>query len=599
MGLVITWAIITLVELGKASTAILQENYRSILAAESMTNAIERQDSGLLFGFIGQQAEGEQLFQENKTEFLHWLDQASNNVTLADEPAIIHTVDSVYTVYLDQVSRSQLLQTSAIDTARAFYAHTLYPAFRRIRRVLSRLRNINQEAMYQASRHARDVATRAIWSTAGVGMVSISLGFLLSMFISRQITRPVKRLMQAAKGLATGDYQVRVESGSRDELGQLAAEFNRMAGELERYHHLNIEHILEEKHKSEAILGSIEDGIIVINRQEQVMNMNRSAEHLFHVRVPHTEPGFRIDTLLHDPALLEHIHVVLHSGSLLSSHDERQVISLEVEGKTRYFSYSVTPYHGLEQQLIGVVIHLTDVTRLKELDRLKSEFVLTASHELRTPLTSIGMSIGLLKEHAREDMEPPDRELLDAAYTEVHRLKSLVNDLLDLSRIETGQLSMKFQPVRPSLFSEHIESIFTTQLVEKTVSLEMAIPQDLPLVRADANKITWVISNLVSNALRYVDRGGHIWFEATREGHVVQFAVRDDGPGIPLEYQTKIFQKFVQLDTTDETEGTGLGLAICKEIIQAHGGTIWVESREGEGSTFFFTLPMYRSRQTA
>lgn len=595
MGIVIVWAISTLLGLGKASTAILQENYRSILAAESMLNAIERQDSAILLGFVGRGAKADQLFRTNETEFLQWLSRARDNITLNDETAIIQTVDSAYTAYLAQVSRLQVLQTEDTETAKTLYAETIYPGFTRIQHALNRLRGINQDAMYQASDHARTVARQAIWSTAAVGVAGIILGILFSIVISGQITQPVQRLMEAARGLASGDYRVRVRSESRDELGRLAEEFNRMADELERFHHLNIDQILTEKQKSEAILASIEDGILVLDQQEQVMNMNRPAERLFDVTFREDQPPVPMTSILDDTELLEQIRTVLHSGQGIQTHNEQRIISLPHQGKTRYFSYTVTPIHGKERHLLGVVVHLSDVTRLKELDQLKSEFVMAASHELRTPLTSIGMSIGLLKEHVSDRLDGKDRELLDAAQTEVRQLKALVNDLLDLSRIETGQITMQYQSTPVAIFAERVRSVFASQLAEKTVTLEVSIPEELPPVRADANKITWVITNLVSNALRYVDPGGHIWFEAIRNGSFVQVAVRDDGPGIPLEDQSRIFQRFVQLDRSGESEGSGLGLAICKEIVRAHGGTIWVESTKGEGSTFFFTLPVTRN----
>jgi NtrC-family two-component system sensor histidine kinase KinB len=205
---------------------------------------------------------------------------------------------------------------------------------------------------------------------------------------------------------------------------------------------------------------------------------------------------------------------------------------------------------------------LRDVTRLREVERLKSEFVMAASHELRTPLTSIGMSVDLLQEHAAAGLAEKDRELLATAHEEVERMKALINDLLDLAKIETGRILLDFGPVA----------------VDELVG------------RVDANKITWVLTNLVSNALRHARHGGHIHVTAIPVGPQIHLAVQDDGPGIPHEYQARIFQKFVQVKGR-ESGGTGLGLAICKEIVRAHGGTIWVESKPGQGSTFTFTIP--------
>jgi NtrC-family two-component system sensor histidine kinase KinB len=226
-------------------------------------------------------------------------------------------------------------------------------------------------------------------------------------------------------------------------------------------------------------------------------------------------------------------------------------------------------------------------------EQLKSDFVMAASHELRTPLTSLEMSIDLLLEHVAEELAASDRELLQAAHEEVHRMKALVNDLLDLSKIEAGRIELEFASVPAHALLDHIQAVFKGQLDQKQVELTVTLPEDLPNIRVDVNKITWVLTNLLSNALRYVSERGHIHIMAKKVGEQVHLSVRDDGPGIPPAYQTKIFQKFVQVKG-QEAGGTGLGLAICKEIVRAHGGTIWVESILGQGSTFTFTVPVAR-----
>ena len=271
--------------------------------------------------------------------------------------------------------------------------------------------------------------------------------------------------------------------------------------------------------------------------------------------------------------------------------EEERITTLIVGGKPRFYLFSVTAIQSAAGELTGIVLLLRDVTRLKEVERLKSEFIMAASHELRNPLTGLAMSIDLLSERTAETLEPRDQELLQAAHEEMQRLKALVEDLLDLSKIEAGRIEMEFESVAPELLFERAAAVFESQLKERSVRLEAAALQELPDVRADPNKITWVLTNLISNSLRYVPEGGHIRVSGKQVGRHVHLSVRDDGPGIPLEYQSKIFQKFVQVEGR-ETAGTGLGLAICKEIVRAHGGTIWVESTPGQGSSFTFTLPV-------
>lgn len=222
---------------------------------------------------------------------------------------------------------------------------------------------------------------------------------------------------------------------------------------------------------------------------------------------------------------------------------------------------------------------------------MKSEFVATASHELKTPLTSIGMSVRLLKERHEETFEERDRELLEAAIEDVERLRALVDDLLDLSKIESGRMAMEVEAVPVGLLCEKAAENLRGQADENGVDLILDLPDDLPSVQADPNKVTWVLNNLLANAIRYSEAGDQVHVSGDAVGGSVHVSVEDEGAGIPYEYQSKIFNKFVQVDGDQTPGGTGLGLAIAQEIIHAHGGRIWVDSTPGEGSTFTFTLP--------
>jgi NtrC-family two-component system sensor histidine kinase KinB len=216
---------------------------------------------------------------------------------------------------------------------------------------------------------------------------------------------------------------------------------------------------------------------------------------------------------------------------------------------------------------------------------------MTASHELRTPLTSMSMSLELLLESAADKLNEDERRLVQTAEEDVARLRALVNDLLDLSKIEAGRMPMEFDRVAADRLIGHVLSLFEEQARERTVELTSDFGESLPEIWADANKIAWVLTNLISNALRYSPAGGRIEITGHAIGRFVHFSVTDEGPGVPLEYQTKIFDKFVQVRDDQMRSGSGLGLAICREIVKAHGGTIWVDSVEGQGSRFTFTIP--------
>jgi NtrC-family two-component system sensor histidine kinase KinB len=252
----------------------------------------------------------------------------------------------------------------------------------------------------------------------------------------------------------------------------------------------------------------------------------------------------------------------------------------------------ISPVFSETGAVLGIVLLLRDVTRLKELDRLKSEFVMTASHELRTPLTSIGMSIDLLREGTAQKLDPEERKLLDAAHEEIQRLKSLVNDLLTLSKIESGKVEMDLERVSLPALIERVVGGLKVQAESKPAELSWSVPDAFPEVRADAHKIAWVLTNLMANALNVVPPRGYVRLTAEHIGSMAYISVKDNGAGIAVEDQSRVFDKFVQLGNQKEAAGSGLGLAICREIVHAHGGTIWVDSVPGEGSVFTFTLPV-------
>ncbi|MHC1743555.1 MAG: ATP-binding protein [Syntrophobacteraceae bacterium] len=592
MGMVIAWAVVNLVSLGKATDAVLRENYWSILAAENMVGELERQDSGTLLALLGDPSTGMAQFHASEGLFLQWLARAKDNITIPGEGELVQTIETAYGHYRMQgaaVAGRTHAGSSAVDLALAMYRESIYPAFAKVRETCVRLRDLNEQTMYAASGRADRIARRAIWSTISVSGAALALALLFSLLLAERIARPLQRFVEACRQISRGDYAVAVPVETRDELGRLAGELNQMASQLAHYHALNIEEILSEKTKSDAILSSIEDGLVVFDTDLKVTGINPAARRMLNLE--HAGVGtLRCPDIPGGSELCGLVRQTVATGDPPSLPEERRIITLTEGERASHYLFAVTPIRVKDSTPAGIVLSLKDVTRLKEVERLKSEFVMAASHELRTPLTSIAMSIGLLKEHAVGSLPERDASLLQAAQEEVDRMKALVNDLLDLSRIEAGRIDLEFESVPVRNLFQHVDAVFRAQVREKGATFSVDPPEEPLRIRADSTKITWVLTNLISNGLRYVAKGGHIGISAHRVGSAAHISVRDDGPGIPLEYQTRIFQKFVQVKGR-ETGGSGLGLAICKEIVRAHGGTIWVESSPGQGSTFTFTVP--------
>ncbi len=593
MGLVVAWAVSNLVALGKATEAILSENYRSILAAENMVDALERQDSGILIMFLGGKEEGVSQFRENEAVFLQWIARSGDNITIEGEAELVGSIKTDYETYRGIFSSLTDLSDNPEDLSPlVYYREAVYPLFAKVREECVALRDLNEKTMYSASVRAGNVAAQAIWSTVAVAALGLIVALMFSLLLAERIVKPVRRFMEASRKISSGDYAVQVPVETGDELGSLAVEFNDMVNQLRRYHEMNIEQIIAEKNKGDAILSSIEDGLVVFDANLGVAGINPAARRFLGLGLAEVST-LRCPDILPDSNVCELIGKTVETGKKPILPDEQRIITLSEGDRTRHFLFSVTAVRGRDRDLVGIVLLLRDLTRLKEVERLKNEFVMAASHELRTPLTSLGMSVDLLMEHAAQGLAEKDRDLLQTAHEEVHRMKALVNDLLDLSRIEAGKIEVEFESVPVATLFDHVRAVFKSQMELKGAALNEEFSENIPKVRADANKIAWVLSNLISNALRYIDKGGKIELLAKEIGPHVHLAVRDNGKGIPAEYQSRIFQKFVRVKG-QEAGGTGLGLAICKEIVRAHGGAIWVESSPGQGSTFTFTLPIAR-----
>jgi NtrC-family two-component system sensor histidine kinase KinB len=589
MSVVVIWSVVNLVSLGQASDAILRENYKSILAAENMIDAIERQDSATLLVILGYSDQGLAQFRENENQFLQWLGRAKDNVTIIGEADILTSIESGYSTYLVHFSMLREMRASSPQRAGEFYHETVLPTFTHVRDEAVRLREINHDTMFAASRRAEVVAHTAIWSTVGVAAAAIGLGLGFSLLLSKRLVRPIQQMMEATEALSGGNYEVRVPASGSDELARLAEGFNTMANKLGIYHRMNVEQIVAEKRKGDAVLRSIEDGVVVVDAEFRVANMNPQAGRALSVD-PESVAKKHFLEVVKNERLFDLMKQTAESGQPPMVEEGKNILSIGEGESAKHYMFSITPVVSKGGGMLGVVLLLRDVTRLKELDRMKSEFVMTASHELKTPLQSLGMSIELLREGAFDKLDDKQKQLLDAANEELARLKSLISDLLDLSKIEAGKVELELDRFPPRILAEKAAGVFKAQAEEKHIQLVTDVPDDVPEVQADANKITWVLTNLIANALRYADN--MITVSGRHVGQWVHFSVVDDGEGIPPEYQSRIFEKFVQVKSEKSVGGTGLGLAICKEIVRAHKGTIWVDSTPGEGSTFTFTLPV-------
>ena len=388
--------------------------------------------------------------------------------------------------------------------------------------------------------------------------------------------------------MAGGDLDARVEVSSRDEVGVLAAEYNRMAEHIRQLRRSDLGKLLVAQQTTEAAIDSLYDPVIVTDSEGCVTKLNQAAEEIFGSENENT--GKHVGEIARDERIAGAVAEALESQRPVAGEGMSAVLPLAVDGSERAFRLRTTPMRDNGHHLLGAVTILEDITHLREIDRLKSEFIATASHELRTPLTSVQMGVHLLLEGPLGELTESQNEVLEACRQDCERLDKLMRDLLDLSKIEAGES-------QPQLATVSARDLLTTavkdlrpQVEAKGLKLSVEAAVELPWVSVDRSQIERVLNNLVINAIRHT-KDGEIKINAEERENFLAVSIYDTGGGIAGEYLPHIFDKFVQVPDT-ATGGVGLGLTISKSIVEAHGGQISVQSQVGQGTTFTFTLPL-------
>lgn len=419
------------------------------------------------------------------------------------------------------------------------------------------------------------------------------LGLIGAFYYSRWVLRPIGRLSAAAQAVAGGRLEGQVPVTTNDELGDLSFEFNRMVERLRAYDAMNVQQLLVEKRKVEAIVESLSAPIIVVDEAGTIALANHAAAQLFRLDPALLRPGVRLDTLPLDSIVIEAITSVLANSGSAASNDDTRLLLRREEGIDRFFTFTVLPL-ATAGGLRGVVAVFSDITHFKELDRLKSDFLAKVSHELRTPLASMTMSVDLMREGLVGEINPRQRELLDSSKEDCRRLTKLIQELLELARIESRERPRALRPVEPG--EAIAEALQAHQLParEGGIDLRLDAAPNLPRINADVEELRWIVNNLVGNALRHTPSGGSITLTLRATSDELVLAVRDTGEGIPVDRQPRIFEKFHQVDEGrgSRAGSVGLGLAIVRDIVRLYEGTISLQSEPGHGATFTIRLPL-------
>ncbi|MCL0053290.1 cell wall metabolism sensor histidine kinase WalK [Dehalococcoidales bacterium] len=406
-------------------------------------------------------------------------------------------------------------------------------------------------------------------------IVTIIIAVLLALLLSKTITQPLNRLTQMAKRMAEGELDQKIQVTSKDEAGELARAFNQMAARLKEMVTL----LTIERDKMATILSTMADGILITDSQGKVTMVNQAAERI--LRLPRDKiVGQSFIEVVRDHEVDGIWQKCVKTGA-------QQTGLVETVPRKQFLGVIATPI----SREAGSLVLLQDLTELRRLEIARSDLISNISHELRTPIASVKALAETLEEGAIDDRVVA-KEFLSRINAEVDRLAQMVEELGELSRIESGEVSLKVEPVDLGKIANQVVERLRTQADRAGLDLSLNIPSTLPLALADEERVEQVLVNLVDNAIKFTLPGGRVTLSAKVEDENILISVIDTGIGIPADDLPRIFERFYKVDKARTGGGTGLGLAIAKHIVEALGGRIWAESIEGKGSTFTFSLPI-------
>jgi len=568
--------------LGQSIDVILKENYRSVVACQEMKEALERMDSGILFTFLGYRREGSELIRKNELIFASTLQIALNNITLPGEAEKAAALQTLFHNYRTTIHALQ--GSASSDDSRRLYFDELLPLFHQVKDAADVILRMNQENMNEANDRARKEAASARQRMYVFLLCGVFVAAAFMFLIGKWILHPINRLIRYTEDIRDGNLELVVQKDSDDEIGRLAGAFNDMAAGLRQYRRSAQDKLLRTEQATKETFSSLPDAVAIVDTDGKVEISTDSAKKYFGLKAGvHIQdiPGNKMGDLFQ--------HIVSY-GYVKEREKKKQLLQKFINLEERYFQPEATPITDQDGRLTGVVLIMKDVTERRHLEEVKSGLIATVSHQLKTPLTSIRMAIHLLLEEKVGSLTEKQTELLVAAGEDSERLHQILASLLDISRIESGRVQMSCQETSPhTLVMEAVEP-FRRTAQEGGIELKIPLPEHLPPVCADAIQIGHVFDNLLSNALRYTAPGGRITVSAAIEEEMVRFSVSDTGSGIPHQFLQRIFEHFFRVPNQEAETGAGLGLAIAKEIVEAHGGNIYVESEERKGTAFSFTL---------
>ncbi|MFS0749762.1 cell wall metabolism sensor histidine kinase WalK [Oceanobacillus sp. 1P07AA] len=415
-------------------------------------------------------------------------------------------------------------------------------------------------------------------------ILAITISAIIGILVARTITRPIMEMREQALIMANGDFTQKVNVYGKDEIGQLAETFNDLNSRL-KHSYATIE---EERRKLSSILANMSDGVIATDNDGSVTLMNDAAAKLI---------GENPEDLIGD-SIIDVLHLEGSEIDLSELHSNgSMIIDFSNEDTPFLIRANFTTVVDEEEEVTGFITVISDVTEQQKMEQERRDFVSNVSHELRTPLTTMKSYLEALSDGAWENKEIAPR-FLDVTQKETNRMIRMVNDLLQLSKMDSDELPMHKQREEFTSYLYQVLDRYDMNMPE-SIHMEKIIPNTKAYVWMDRDKITQVLDNVITNAMKYSPDGGKIRVKLDIRRHYLLISVQDQGMGIAYDKLDKIFERFYRVDKARNRKlgGTGLGLAITKELVEAHHGQIWAQSSEGKGTTILFTLPLMSSKR--
>lgn len=549
-------------DLGRRSEDIIRENYVSLGAMADVRVAL---------------AEGERAaadpptFRARMADALEACRVARGNITVPGEREVADELTAAVeeAARLGESPQTMTEFRTAVATAE---------------RKATAIRHLNEQAMYDADRRARETAARSAWVLGVSSAVAVLLAVLAVWWLHRTLLGPIRTVTAAATAIGAGDLQQLVPVLTGDEIGRLAEAFNGMAVKLRAYRQTGEYQLDRARQAAQATVDSFTDPVLVLDPGGRVEVANPAAVRLFGAT-----PGESVWT---PPESLRGLLADAGHGRVMTADSFDQAVSFHTSGEERNYLPQVRPIAAADGEPLGVAVVLHDVTRFRLLDQLKSDWVATVSHELKTPLSGVQLAVHVLLDEVVGPLTPKQTELLLDARDNTDRLMNLIHQLLALAHLEDDRRALALTPTDPAELLRLAADAVAARAEDKHLTLTVDVAPDLPQVSVDSPRFSQALGNLLTNAVTHTDPGGTVSLRATGTDNGVSLVVSDTGVGIPVADLPHVFERFFRVSGRDGTPGTGLGLAIVREVVEAHGGHIRCQSEEGKGTTFTITLPV-------